>query len=59
MNKEFLENYFNHFLTLSKKNLKKDIDEGSNEEAVSPYVRALIKRYVDFYKKKMIKESEE
>jgi len=68
MNEEFFKNYFQPFLKLAvddetlaievRKMRKKRGRKVVTPEIESPAVRALIKRYVDHYKRGMIKQGE-
>ena len=64
MNEEFVEEYFEPFLQLAKADINlgvNKIDEKKENiiSSMSPYIRALIKKYVDFKKKKILEKKEE
>ena len=69
MNAEFVENYLNPFLELApkdktleiKKILKRHKKKGKPKqvESISPCIRALIKKYVDHQKSRILNKPEE
>jgi len=61
MNEEFIENYFKPFLQMVTKDLKicPKQKEGEGKESASQCIRALIKKYVDFKKKKLLEKSKQ
>ena len=62
MNEEFVEEYFEPFLQLAKADISLGVNKSNGEKeniisSMSPYMRALIKKYVDFKKKKIAEKS--
>jgi len=52
MNEEFVENYFESFLILARVDKRFELPEKSEDRTMAVCLRALIKSYVDYYKKK-------
>ncbi|MFH1326668.1 MAG: hypothetical protein ABIH59_00895 [archaeon] len=64
MSADFVKEYFEPFLQLSKDDSSLGVNKLNEEDeniitSMSPYVRAIIKKYVNFKKKKMLENSKE